>query len=116
MSTPTVTPVVRIDVGKSRLDARVLPLGQRRAFANDKCGCRALRNWLRQLGVARAVFEPIERNHRRLRQCLFDSGLDTVPVNPAALTGEAVGHLAYNDRVDALMLAGIGLLDRHRGA
>ena len=39
MPTPTVTPVVAgIDVGKSSLDAHVLPLDRHRSFANDKCG------------------------------------------------------------------------------
>ena len=45
MPTPILTPVAGIDVGKSSLDAHVLPLDRHRSFANDKCGRRAVRNW-----------------------------------------------------------------------
>ena len=117
MPTPTVTPIVAgIDVGKSRLDAHVLPLDQSRSFANDKCGRRALRNWLLKLGVVRAVFEPTARYHRQLHQCLFAAGIDTVLANPlrSRRFAEALGHLAKNDRVDALMLATYGQLDNLR--
>ena len=63
-------------------------------------------------GVTRAVFEPTGRYHRELHQCLFNSGLETVPVNPlrSRRFAEAIGRLAKNDRVDASMLACYGLL------
>ena len=117
MPTPTVTPIVAgIDVGKSRLDAHVLPLDQGRSFANDKCGRRVVRNWLLRLGVTRAVFEPTARYHRQLHQCLFAAGIDTVLANPlrSRRLAEALGRLAKNDRVDALMLATYGQLDNLR--
>ncbi len=117
MPTPTVTPLVAgIDVGKSRLDVHVLPLDRSRSFANDRSGRRAARNWLRKLGVVRAVFEPTARYHRRLHQCLFDSGLETVPANPlrSRRFAEALGQLAKNDRVDARLLAAYGQLDNLR--
>ena len=117
MPTLTVTPVVAgIDVGKKRLDAHVLPLGLSRSFANDKCGRRAVRNWLLELSVARAVFEPTARYHRELHQCLVAAGIDTVLVNPlrSRRFAEALGQLAKNDRVDARMLAAYGLLDNLR--
>ena len=77
-----------------------------------KPGRRALRNWLVQHGVTRAAFEPTGRYHRELHQCLFDSGLETVAVNPlrSRRFAEAIGRLAKNDRVDASMLARYGLL------
>ena len=78
MPSPTPTVVAGIDVGKSSLDAHVLPRESHRSFANDKCGRRALRNWLLRLGVTRAVFEPTGRYHRGLHQCLCDAGLETV--------------------------------------
>ncbi|MDE0104821.1 MAG: hypothetical protein OXN89_20790 [Bryobacterales bacterium] len=53
-----------------------------RQFNNDKAGRRARRKWLRKHGVQRAVFEPTGRHHRQLHQCLFDSGMQTVLVNP----------------------------------
>ena len=117
MPNPNVTPIVAgIDVGKKHLDAHVLPLDQHRRFANDKCGRRALRNWLCRLGVTRVVFEATGRLHRPLHQCLSDAGLETVLANPTRSRrfAEAIGHLAKNDRVDALMLASYALLDNHR--
>ena len=112
MTTPTPTVVAGIDVGKSGLDAHLEPGGQSRHFANTKHGRRALRNWLVRHGVTRAVFEPTGRYHRPLHQCLFDSGLETVAVNPlrSRRFAEAIGRLARNDRVDASMLARYGLL------
>ena len=112
MTTPTPTVVAGIDVGKSGLDAHLEPGGQSRHFANTKHGRRALRNWLVRHGVTRAVFEPTGRYHRELHQCLFDSGLETVAVNPlrSRRFAEAIGRLAKNDRVDASMLARYGLL------
>ena len=114
MPTPTVTPVVAgIDVGKSSLNAHVLPLDRHRSFANDKCGRRAVRNWLLRLGVTRVVFEPTGRYHRGLHQCLFDVGLETVLANPlhARRFAQALGRRAKNDKVDAAVLARYGLLD-----
>ena len=117
MPSRAVTPIVTdIDVGKSRLEAHVLPLDQGRSFAKDKCGRRALRNWLLRLGVTRAEFEPTARYHRQLHQCLFAAGIDTVPANSlrSRRFAEALGHLAKNDRVDALMLVTYGQLDNLR--
>ena len=113
MPTPTLTPVAGIDVGKSSLDAHVLPLDRHRRFANDKCGRRAVRNWLLRLGVTRVVFEPTGRYHRGLHQCLFDAGLETVLANPlhSRRFAHALGRHAKNDKVDAAVLARYGLLD-----
>ncbi len=64
MTTPSTTEVAGIDVGKSKLDAHLLHAKLDRRFNNDQAGCQALRNWLRQHGVQRAVFEPNGRYHR----------------------------------------------------
>ncbi len=113
MTPPNSTVVAGIDVGKSKLDAHILSEGLDRQFHNDTCGRRALRNWLLQHGVSRAVFEPTGRYHRNLHQCLFDAGLETVVVNPlrSRRFAQALGRIAKNDRVDASMLARYGLLD-----
>ena len=113
MTKPDPMVVAGIDIGKSKLDAHILEDSLERQFNNDKCGRRALRNWLLKHGVTRAVFEPTGRYHRRLHQCLFDAGIETVLVNPlrSRRFGEAIGRLAKNDRVDASMLARFGLLD-----
>ena len=113
MTNPDPIVAAGIDVGKSALDAHILEGNLERQFKNDKCGRRALRNWLLKHGVTRAVFEPTGRYHRNLHQCLADAGLATVLVNPlrSRRFAEAIGKLAKNDRVDAAMLARFGLLD-----
>ena len=105
--------VAGIDVGKSKLDAHILEGSLERPFNNDKCGRRALRNWLLKHGVTRAVLEPTGRSHRNLHQGLFDAGIETVLVNPlrSRRFAEAIGKLAKNDRVEAAMRARFGLLD-----
>ena len=113
MTIPDPIVVAGIDVGKSKLDAHI-PVGSlERQFNNDKCGRRALRNWLLKHGVSRAIFEPTGRYHRNLHQCLFEAGIETVLVNPlrSRRFAEALGQLAKNDRVDAAMLARFGHLD-----
>ena len=113
MTDPNPIVVTGIDVGKSKLDAHILDRALDRQFNNDKTGRRALRNWLLKHGVTRAVFEPTGRYHRNLHQCLAEAGLETVLVNPlrSRRFAEAIGQLAKNDRVDAAMLARLGLLD-----
>ncbi len=118
MNTLSTTVVAGIDVGKSKLDAHLLHAKHDRQFNNDKAGRRILRDWLRQNGVQRAVFEPTGRYHRPLHQCLFDSGMETVLVNPlrSRRFAEAIGNFAKTDRVDAAMLARFGTLDNLTGS
>ena len=113
MTQPNPIVVAGIDVGKAGLDAHILAGDLQRHFNNDRSGRRALRNWLLKHGVTRAVFEPTGRYHRRLHQCLFEAGLQTVLVNPlrSRRFAEALGQNAKNDRVDAAMLARFGQLD-----
>ena len=113
MTKPDPMVVAGIDVGKSKLDAHILDGSLERRFNNDRCGRRALRNWLFKHGVTRAVLEPTGRYHRNLHQGLFDAGIETVLVNPlrSRRFAQAIGQLAKNDRVDAAMLARFGLLD-----
>ena len=113
MNESSPTAVASIDVGKSKLDVHLLDGGVDRVFRNNKCGRRALRNWLLRHGVTRAVFEPTGRYHRKLHQCLAAAGIETVLVNPlrSRRFAEALGRLAKNDRVDAGMLARFGLRD-----
>lgn len=113
MTQPTSIVVAGIDVGKSGLDAHILAGNLQRHFKNDHSGRRALRNWLLKHAVKRAVFEPTGRYHRRLHQCLFEAGLQTVLVNPlrSRRFAESLGQFAKNDRVDAAMLARFGQLD-----
>ncbi len=100
--------VAGIDVSKASLD--ICAAGQTRRFANDGTSWRALGAWLRGLEVSRVVMEATGRYHRKVHQCLHDRGFEVVLVNPlrARRFAEAMGHLAKTDRVDALMLAGLG--------
>ena len=115
MTTPAPIVVAGIDVGKTKLDAHIAQGSLQRQFNNDKCGRRALRNWLLKQGVTRTVCEPTGRYHRNLHQCLFDAGIETILVNPlrSRRFAEALGLLAKNDRVDAAMLAQFGHLEGH---
>ena len=61
---------IGIDVSKARLDVPRLPDGVERTFANDRHGLRDLIAWLDGLGIARVVFEPTGRYHRRLEEAL----------------------------------------------
>ena len=118
MTDPNPIVAAGIDVSKSKLDAlskldaHILDRGLGRQFNNDKPGRCALRNWLLKQGASRAVFEPTERYHCNLHQCLADAGLETVLVNPlrSRRFTESIGQFAKNDRVDAAMLARFGLL------
>ena len=112
MTTPNPIVVAGIDVGKAKLDAHIAEGSLEHQFNNDKCGRRALRNWLLKHAVTRTVFEPTGRYHRNLHQCLCDAGIETVLVNPlrSRRFAEALGLLAKNDRVDAAMLARFGQL------
>ena len=105
--------VAGIDVGKNWLNAHLEPGGLARRFPNDKTGRRALRNWLRQHSLSRAVFEPTGRDHRRLHQCRVADGLETVTVrlDGARRFAEAFGLLVKTDRVDAKVLARYGRLE-----
>ena len=82
--------VAGIDVGKSKLDAHILEGSLERQFNNDKCGRRALRNWLLKHGVTRAVLEPTGRYRRNLHRGLFDAGIETVLVNPLRSRRDAI--------------------------
>ncbi|MCY4533973.1 MAG: transposase [Bryobacterales bacterium] len=112
MTTPNPILVAGIDVGKAKLDVHIAEGSLERQFHNDKCGRRALRNWLLKRAVTRAVLEPTGRYHRNLHQCLCDAGIETVVVNPlrSRRFAEALGLFAKNDRVDAAMLARFGQL------
>ena len=103
MTTPSTAVIAGIDVGKGKLDAHFLHANLDREFNDDEAGPRALRKH----GARRVSFEPTGRCHRKLHQCLFDSGVDTVLVNPmrSRRFAEAIGSLAKMDRVETAMMA-----------
>jgi transposase len=108
---------VGIDVSKDMLDAHRLPDGAHRRFANNAGGHRQLIAWI-GADVARVVYEPTGAYHRAMERALDAVGLPLVKVNPrqARRFAEAIGCLAKTDRIDAAMLARMGLaltLDPH---
>ena len=56
MTTPNPILVAGIDVGKAKLDVHIAEGSLERQFHNDKCGRRALRNWLLKRAVTRAAW------------------------------------------------------------
>ena len=104
---PDAPAAVGIDVGQRFLDAHADPGGQSKRFANDRCGCRGLRNWVLGLGVSRVALEPTGRYHRNLHRCLAAAGSEGIVVNPRRTRNfaRAIGQEAENDLAAAAVLA-----------
>ncbi|WP_366556795.1 IS110 family transposase [Aquibaculum sediminis] len=102
---------IGIDISKDRLDVHRLPGGASRCFPNDPKGHRALLAWLQHDPVDRIVLEPTGAYHRALERALAKAGLPVAKVNPrqARRFAEAIGRLAKTDRIDAVMLARMGI-------
>ena len=115
---PAVVTTVGVDVSKARLDACSDPGGERRSFANDRPGRRALRDWARRLGAQRVAMEPTGRYHRQLHQCLDAAGVEVVLVNPRRTRNFArsIGQEAKNDLADAQLLALFARLGLGKGS
>ncbi len=112
-------PVAGIDVGKHWLDVFADPAELSRRFENTQPGRRALRNWLRKLGVRHLALEPTAgRYDRRLHQCLHDDGVTVILADPlrARNFARSLGQRAKNDRIDAAMLARYARLDGLAGS
>ncbi|MDF2097539.1 transposase [Aquibaculum arenosum] len=102
---------IGIDISKDRLDVHRLPDGASRCFPNDPKGHRALLAWLQHDPVDRIVLEPTGAYHRAPERALAKAGLPVAKVNPrqARRFAEAIGRLAKTDRIDAVMLARMGI-------
>lgn len=102
-----------VDVCKNWLDVHVVPQGLSRRVANDARGHRQLIRWLAQNKVSLVVMEATGKWHRQVHRALHSNGFAVAVVNPlrARLFAEAAGVLAKTDRIDARMLAllGVGL-------
>ncbi len=102
---------VGIDVGKSWLDAHILPAGEHLRVANTATGIRRLKRWLtRPSAVPRSAPIAIEATgkwHRALQRSLADAGLAVAVVDPyrVRMFARAQGILAKTDRLDARVLA-----------
>jgi len=98
---------VGIDVGKSWLDAHVLPANQNLRVANTPQGIRKLKRWLRRWPGARIVLEATGKWHRALHRSLYAEGWWVAVVDPfrVRMFAKAHGILAKTDRLDARVLA-----------
>ena len=103
--------IIGIDLSKDRLDAFRLSDRQHKAFGNDKAGFKALLKWIGNAEGLRIVYEPTGPYHRGMEAALAEAGHALVKVNPrqARRFAEATGPQAKTDRVDAMLLARMGL-------
>ena len=102
---------IGIDVSKDHLDAHALPAGTALRVPNTARGIARLLRWIGAGPVARIVYEPTNRYHRALEARLAAAGLPLAPVNPlkARRFAQALGLQAKTDKIDARMLAEMGL-------
>ena len=102
---------IGIDVSKDHLDAHALPAGTVLRVPNTARGIAQLLRWIGAEPVARIVYEPTNRYHRALEARLAAAGLPLAPVNPlkARRFAQALGLQAKTDKIDARMLAEMGL-------
>jgi transposase len=102
---------IGIDVSKDHLDAHALPAGTALRVPNTARGIAQLLRWIGAGPVARIVYEPTNRYHRALEARLAAAGLPLAPVNPlkARRFAQALGLQAKTDKIDARMLAEMGL-------
>lgn len=107
----TMQETIGVDVSKDHLDACDADPNDHRRFSNDAAGLTALCRWARERGDVLVVFEASGAYHRDLEQALARRGLAFAKVNPrqARRFAEATGKIAKTDRVDAAVLARMGM-------
>ena len=103
--------IIGIDISKDRLDAFRISDRQHSSFGNDRAGFKALLKWAGDAEGLRIVYEPTGPYHRGMEKALAQAGHALVKVNPrqARRFAEATGTQAKTDRVDAMLLARMGL-------
>lgn len=103
--------IIGVDISKDRLDAFRLSDQRHNSFGNDKAGFKALLKWIGGAEGLRIVYEPTGPYHRGMEAALAEAGHALVKVNPrqARRFAEATGTQAKTDRVDAMLLARMGL-------
>jgi transposase len=102
---------IGVDISKDTLDVHRYPQGEHRQFANTAMGFGSLIKWLAEAPVCRIVFEATGAYHRAFERALGRAGLPLAKVNPlhAKRFGQALGHLAKTDKMDAALLARFGV-------
>lgn len=101
---------IGVDISKDHLDAHRLPGGAARQFANTRQGHKAFIAWAGE-DVNRIVYEPTGPYHRAFEAVCAAAGLPLRKVNPlqARRFAEAIGARAKTDKVDAMLLARMGM-------
>jgi len=96
-----------IDVGKSWLDAHVLPADQSLRVANTRQGIAQLKRWLMRYKPTLVTVEATGKWHRLLCRSLHASGIAVSVAVPyrVRMFAKAQGLLAKTDRLDARVLA-----------
>lgn len=108
----TIAQTLGVDISKDTLDAYLHPRGKARRFQNTPKGFEALLSWLKDIAIARIVYEPTGAYHHAFERRLAQAGLPLVKINPrqARRFAEAIGTHAKTDIVDAAMLARLGAM------
>jgi len=98
---------VGIDIAKRWLDVAIFQTGERLHVDNDKEGWAKLIKWLKGHRVRAIGMEPSGGYERGVAKALRKAGLPVRNVNPHKLRhyARALGRLAKNDRIDALLIA-----------
>ncbi len=101
---------IGIDISKDKFDAHRLSDGAYQEFPNTKTGFRQFQKWLGGAMPARVVYEATGAYHGAFERAL-GARLPLVKVNPlqARRFAQARGQRAKTDKVDARMLAQMGV-------
>jgi len=94
-----------VDIAKSYLDAAIG--SEKRRFANDAVGHRALIKWIKEIeGLVQVICEPSGGYERALIRALVGTQIrvSLVPANRVRQFARAAGILAKTDRIDAKVL------------
>lgn len=102
---------IGVDISKDKLDVHSLSERVSKQFSNTTAGYRSFVKWLSGRKVDLIVFEPTGPYHRFFEQAMNAASFPMAKVNPryARSFAQALGILAKTDRVDAAMLARMGL-------
>lgn len=98
---------VGIDVSKQQLDVAIWPTGEAIHVANDRQGRADLVRWLKRQRAGAIGLEASGGYERDVLKALLDACLPARRVNPLRVRqfAKALGIMAKNDRLDALVIA-----------
>jgi transposase len=102
---------IGVDISKDHLDVHSLPIGEYAQFENTTLGHKRFSKWLSGRDLNLIVFEPTGAYHKTFQRTMHTKGFPLNKVNPlhARRFAQAAGILTKTDRVDAAMLARMGM-------